>query len=139
MLVANSLNVVLAETVAQQGRTFGRFDRYDAGTEILLQVITGRKGPAGTGGRNVGGRFCACTTFGQHTVELLERRTGATAVDQIISEFAKLIENDIGRVTVKRCTFVVDFLDVTLTAPRAYDLSLIHIYHPFQKDYVHKQ
>ena len=125
MLVADALDVVLAETVIEQRRAFDRFHRDDAGAELLLEVVAGGKRAARSRGGHESGELGAGAALRQRGEQLFHRRAGAHPVNQIIAELAELIEDDIGRIAVERGAGVVDFLDVAFRSRRADDVARI--------------
>ena len=100
VLVTDALDVMFAKAVVEQGRTFGRFDRDDARAEHRFQVIAGSQRATGTGSRNIGGELGSGLAFRQRIEQCFQRGTGAVAVDQVVSELAELVEDNVGRITV---------------------------------------
>ena len=122
VLVADALDIVLAEPVVEQGRTFQRLDGNDLGAELLLEIVARGQGAARSGCRNEGGQVGARRLAVQRVERFGQGRAGAQPVDQIVPEFAELIEDHVLRVGFQFGALVVDFLDVALGARRPDDV-----------------
>jgi len=98
VLVADALDVVLAEPVVQQGRALQRFDGDGERPEPVLQVVPAPIVPADpvaeTNARTLssGCEDERCSTIRSSA------RTGRQAVDDVVTEFAELVQDDIVRV-----------------------------------------
>ena len=64
VLVADALDVVLAEAVHEQGRAFDRLDRRDPRAERALQMVAGRDRSRRAGRRDESGEPCARAALG---------------------------------------------------------------------------
>ena len=122
MLVADALDVVLAVSVAEHGRTFDRLGGGDLGAVPRFQVVAGgdRSGRAGRRdeSRQPTARVCAFE-LREHAIE---GGAGAVIMDQVVGEFGKLIDDHVALVTRKLGALVVDFLDVAFRSRRADDV-----------------
>ena len=118
MLVADTLNVVIAKTVVQQGRALNRFSHDDLGAVFFLEVITGSQRTSGAGSSNVGSKLGVLLTFGYVEIQFFHRSAGTGAVNNVVTKFAELVEDDVVRLTVKEFALVVNFLNVAFAARR---------------------
>ena len=122
VLVADALDVVLAEAVHQQRRALDRLDRGDPRPEHALQMVARRDRARGARGGDEGGEFCVRPSRGCGVEDALQRSARAQTMDEIVAVLAELVEHDVGRIAVQRRAGVVDLLDVALRARRADDV-----------------
>ena len=125
VLVADPLDVVLAEAVAEHRRALGRLDRDDQRAEPLLQVVAGGDRAGGSGRRDEGAQ-AQLRLLGAHRLEdALERGAGREVVGNVIPELRELVEDHVVRVLGQLVAAVVDLLDVALGARRPDDVPRI--------------
>ena len=116
VLVADPLDVVLAEAVAEQGRALERLDGDGQRAVTLLEVVAGRDraGRAGRGNERPqpqagAERSCSKTAPGP---------AGGEVVRDVVPELGELVEDHVLRVGRELGAAVVDLLDVALRARR---------------------
>src|SRR6516165_3161515 len=112
MLVANTLDIVLAKAVAQQGRTFTGLDRDDAGTVLLFEVIAGCQCPSRTRGGDKRRQAEGRSLRPQCLEDTRQCGSSASIMSDVVSKLGELIEDDIGRIAFELRAFIVDFFDV---------------------------
>ena len=145
MLVADPLDVVLAEPVGQHRRALQRLDSHDPAPVVVLQAVAGGDRPSRPRRRDEGGEAQAGTVGGDRVEDVAERPPGDLVVGEVVAELTELVEDDIARILGQLVAGVVDLLDVGLGPERADDvvgrvlappLQPVEtlLAHPFRKD-----
>jgi len=111
VFVANALNVVFAITVLKHRRAFQRLDGSNLHSERLFQVIARGDGSGRARGRDKGSGFQTAVRI-QMMKYPLQRWAGYGPVNDVVSVFRKLIQNQIVRIPGQRVAGVVNLLDV---------------------------
>ncbi len=124
MLVADTLNVVIPVTVVEQCRTFQRLDDADIGAKRVFEVVACGERPGGSGCGDESPRLERAVPF-HRLKHSTQGRACDGAVDDVVSELGKLVENDVVRVLRQPVAGVVDFLDVAFGARRPDDIAWI--------------
>ena len=122
MLVADTLDVVLAVSVAQQGGTLGRLDGDDLRAVALLEPVARRERARRARGRGVARQPEVRVVRALGLVDRLERAARDGEVAQVVRELGELVEDHALRVLVDPRALVVDLLHVALGAGRADDV-----------------
>ena len=123
VLVADPLDVVLAEAVAQHRRALDRLDGDDQRAEALLEVVAGAD-RAGGSRRGDEGPEHQCRLLLAHRLEhALERGAGREVVGDVVPELRELVEDDVVRILGELMALVVDLLDVALGPRRPDDVA----------------
>ena len=120
MLVADALDVVLAEAVLEHRRALERLDGDDLRAVLLLQPVAGGDRAGRPGRRRERGeaqvaalRSNASRTCLEHVAE---RPAGDLVVAEVVAELAELVEHEVAGVERELVAGVVDLLDVALGA-----------------------
>ena len=116
VLVADALDVVLAEPVAEHRRTLERLDRDGQGARLLLEVIAGADRPSRAGGGGEGPQTEVRLLLPHRLEDVQERRPGREVVGDVVPDLGELVEDDVRRVERELIALVVDLLDVALGA-----------------------
>ena len=124
VLVADALDVVLAEAVLEQGRALEGLGGEHLGAVDVLEVLTGGDGAGGTGGARHQGEPevpAGVTPVGLEDVR--EGRPGDRVVHEVVPELGELVEHEVAGVLARKpVALVVDLLDVRLGADGADDV-----------------
>ena len=121
MLVPNPLNVVLAIAIQQKRGAFQRLNRADLHAQSLFQVIACSNCSSRSGCRDIGARG-QVSVLVQMVENPLHRRAGDRAVNDVISVFRELVQDQVLRILVQFMTGVIDFLDVAFGAGGPVDI-----------------
>ena len=122
MLVADALDVVLAEAVGQHGRALQSLHGDDLGAVPFLEVVAGGKGTGRPAGRHERTQPQGGLGGGQGVEHRFQGPAGALVVDQVVSELRELVEDDVAGIGGQFGALVVDLLDVALGAGRSDDV-----------------
>ena len=123
MLVADALDVVLAEAVLQHRRALQRLGGHDAGAVVVLQPVAGGDGAGRPGGAGERRQAQVAPAGGPHRLEdMPQRAAGDLVVAEVVAELAELVEDEVARVLRQQVAGVVDLLDVALRADGADDV-----------------
>ena len=128
MLVADALDVVLAETVVQHRRALQGFHRNDQRIVLFLQVVSRPQRPRRPRRGDEGAQPQGGLTGLERLKEPPQRTPRHQVVNQVIPEFGELVEDDVLRIAPEFVALVVDLLDVALRPGRADDV--LRIGHP---------
>src|SRR5215218_10009281 len=113
MLVPDTLDIVLAITVAQQRGAFEGFNGRDLDPELPFQIIAcGQRAARARGANERAGRQIGVPL--DRPEDRLEGRTGYGPVHHVVAEFAELIEDHVLRILREAPAGVVDLLDIAL-------------------------
>ena len=123
VLVADALDVVLAEAVVEQRWALERLTGDDERAEPLLQVVAGRDRPGRARRRDECAELEAGLPLAERLEHPLEGRARRKVVDEVVPELGELIEDDVVRICRELLARVVDLLDVALGARRSHDVA----------------
>ena len=120
MLVADALDVVLAEPVLEHRRTLEGFDGDDLRAVVVLQPVAGGDGPGRAGGRRERCQVELATLPAELVADgvedVTECSTGDPVVPEVVAELGELVEHEVAGVEPELVAGVVDLLDVRLGA-----------------------
>ena len=125
MLVADALDVVLAEAVLEHRRALQRLDRHDAGAVLVLQAVAGGDGAGRAGGRHEGGQPQVGAPAPYGIEHLVEGPSGDLVVGEVVAELGELVEDEVVGILGQLVAGVVDLLHVALGARRPDDVGRI--------------
>ena len=122
VLVADPLDVVLAEAVVEHRRALERLGGDDLRAVVLLQVVAGgdRSGRAGRGDERVEPQRRRGVL--QRLEQPPERAAGREVVGDVVPELGELVEDDVLGIFRQQMAAVVDLLDVALRSRRPDDV-----------------
>ncbi len=126
VLVADALDVVLAESVLEHRRAFEGFDGDDLRAVLLLQPVAGgdRAGRSGRRGerREVEVAALLRKLLTDRFEDVAQRTPGHPVVPEVVAELGELVEHEVARIEGELVAGVVDLLDVRLGAVGADDV-----------------
>ena len=114
MLVADSLDVVLAEAVVEHCGALEGLDGNDAGAVVGLEAFTCREGSRRSGCGDEGGQFQIGPLVAVVFVDALQGTAGHLVVADVVGELGELVEDEVVGVEAELVAGVVDLLDVAL-------------------------
>ncbi len=125
MLVADPLDVVLAEPVGQHRGALEGLHGHRPGAQPLLEVVAGGDRPGGPGGRDEGRGAGTGPRRRDVPEHALQGGAREHVVGDVVPELAELVEDHGVRLAVQLRAAVVDLLDVALGARRPDDVGRV--------------
>ena len=127
VLVADSLNVVLAKTVFQHGWALKGFDRNNFCSVLIFQMVTSTNRSCGTSCTSecCKSQVRAIQSLGNMFIHRCKCTACYFVVAKVVSEFAKLIEDEVLWIFLHFVARIVNFLHVAFRTRRTNDVARV--------------